>query len=83
MTASLKQRTLALTTTAIHIGQKENGIMQNHTKVLAVLTFLALIPPPALAEIIRADRRTDWIPGVTVGVPGGIPDRIDIGVTVP
>ncbi len=25
------------------------------------------------AEIIPSDRRTDWTPGVTVGVPGGIP----------
>ena len=34
------------------------------------------------AEIIPPDRRTDWTPGVTVGVPGGIPTdrdrRIDV-----
>lgn len=51
-------------------------------KVPGVLLFAALLSPPTLAEIIPADRRTDWIPGVTVGVPGGIPDRKDIGVTV-
>jgi hypothetical protein len=27
------------------------------------------------SEIIPPDRRVDWIPGVTVGVEGGIPDR--------
>lgn len=27
----------------------------------------------AAAEIVPPDRRTDWTPGVTVGVPGGIP----------
>lgn len=69
-------------TTAIPIIRKGNGIMRNYKKVLAVLLFLALISPPALAEIIPADRRTDWTPGLTVGVPGGIPDRKDIGVTV-
>jgi hypothetical protein len=26
-----------------------------------------------VAEIIPPDRKTDWTPGVTVGVPGGIP----------
>jgi hypothetical protein len=25
------------------------------------------------AELIPLDRRADWTPGVTVGVPGGIP----------
>jgi len=34
------------------------------------------------AEIIPPDRKTDWTPGVTVGVPGGIPTdrarRIDV-----
>jgi hypothetical protein len=33
-------------------------------------------------NIIPADRRTDWTPGVTVGVPGGIPNRSTIGSTV-
>src|SRR5687767_10984662 len=28
--------------------------------------------------IIPANRRIDWIPGVTVGVPGGIPNRTTI-----
>src|SRR5438270_12133592 len=29
----------------------------------------------AFADIIPADQKTDWIPGSTVGVPGGIPNR--------
>ena len=32
--------------------------------------------------MIPADRRTDWTPGVTVGVPGGIPHRTTVGATV-
>jgi len=56
--------------------------MQNYRRVLGALLFGALISPPTVAEIIPAGRRTDWTPGVTVGVPGGIPDRKTIGVTV-
>lgn len=37
------------------------------------------------AEIIPADRRVDWTPGVTVGVPGGIPENRTrlVDVTLP
>jgi hypothetical protein len=42
----------------------------------------ALMSGSALAEIIPAERRMDWIPGVSVGVPGGIPQRTVIGATV-
>lgn len=34
------------------------------------------------AGIVPQQCLMDWIPGVTVGVPGGIPDRKTIGVTV-
>lgn len=34
------------------------------------------------AQIIPPDRLTDWIPGVNVGVPGGIPHRTMIGAAV-
>lgn len=40
---------------------------------LAALALLALAPSSARAELIPAERLTNWIPGVTVGVPGGIP----------
>jgi len=44
--------------------------------VLRLAAFLAMWVSwacGAAAEIIPADRRVDWTPGVTVGVPGGIP----------
>ena len=46
------------------------------------LLLAALMSSPALAEIIPAERRMDWTPGLNVGVPGGIPQRTDIGATV-
>jgi len=38
--------------------------------------------PAGGQNIIPADRRTDWTPGVTVGVPGGIPNRVTVGATI-
>jgi hypothetical protein len=49
--------------------------MPSTEKAPIVLLFAALLSGPACAEIIPADRKTDWTPAVTVGVPGGIPDR--------
>ena len=46
------------------------------------LLLVTMVAAPALAEIIPAGRRMDWVPGVNVGVPGGIPHRTVIGVTV-
>jgi hypothetical protein len=49
----------------------------------AILILTAASAQPATAQnIIPADRLTSWTPGVTVGVPGGIPNRSTIGVTV-
>ena len=31
--------------------------------------------PWSQAELMPAERKTDWTPGVMVGVPGGIPSR--------
>ena len=36
-------------------------------------TVVAICSLPVKAELIPADRLTDWTPGVKVGVPGGIP----------
>jgi hypothetical protein len=52
------------------------GILQ------AVVTIAASTPGVAVAEIIPANRRMNWVPGVTVGVPGGIPNRTNIFVNV-
>src|SRR5688572_28981408 len=49
-----------------------------------VVSLVASMGSPSLfsADIIPADRRTNWTPGVYVGVPGGIPTnrtrRIDV-----
>ena len=56
--------------------------MPSTEKAPIALVFAALLSGPAFAEIVPADRKTDWTPGVTVGVPGGIPDRQAIGATV-
>lgn len=43
----------------------------------ATLVFATPEPPEPPDELIPAERLTDWVPGVTVGVPGGIPtDRV-------
>jgi hypothetical protein len=45
----------------------------------ALATTLLLGATPVLAaDLIPASRRVPWIPGVTVGVPGGIPNRTSI-----
>jgi hypothetical protein len=54
-------------------------------KRILVGHLILLVAGAALAmgqSIIPADRRTDWTPGVTVGVPGGIPSRVTVGATV-
>ncbi len=56
--------------------------MQGFEKVVGALLLAALVSSPTLAEIIPADRRAAWTPGVTVGVPGGIPHRTSVGATV-
>jgi hypothetical protein len=51
--------------------------------VTALLILMTVSAPLAASQnIIPADRRTEWTPGVTVGVPGGIPNRVTIGATV-
>ena len=56
--------------------------MQKSEKVLGAVLLAAFASTSTCAEMIPADRRTDWNPGATVGVPGGIPHRTTIGVTV-
>jgi hypothetical protein len=53
-------------------------------RIVAVTGVLltTLAAGSALAQIIPADRVTDWAPGVNVGVPGGIPNRATIGSRV-
>jgi hypothetical protein len=54
----------------------------NHEKTLIALLFLELFAGQICAQIIPQDRLMDWTPGVTVGVPGGIPNRTTIGFRV-
>jgi hypothetical protein len=56
--------------------------MRKREKVLLSVVIASLMQGFTVAEIIPPDRRTDWTPGVTVGVPGGIPNRATIGRTV-
>jgi hypothetical protein len=56
--------------------------MHGFEKVLGALLLAAQVSSPTLGEIIPADRRAAWTPGVTVGVPGGIPHRTTVGATV-
>jgi hypothetical protein len=53
-------------------------------RIVAAVSFfmVACVALAAAQNIIPVDRRTDWTPGVTVGVPGGIPNRVTIGATV-
>jgi hypothetical protein len=47
--------------------------------------LLAAIPATGdrcAAEILPANRRMAWVPGKTVGVPGGIPERRNVFVNV-
>src|SRR5262245_51617150 len=43
-----------------------------------LLFFLFLLPSLTLAELIPADRLIKWVPGVDVGVSGGIRNRTTI-----
>jgi hypothetical protein len=50
-----------------------------------LLTLFAIIfsmGVRSFAEIIPADRKIDWTPGIVSGVPGGIPNRTTIGKNV-
>lgn len=51
--------------------QKNRGIAKLKTVLAAVVAFAACAS--AHAELIPAARLVNWTPGVTVGVPGGIP----------
>jgi len=44
-------------------------------RLLLATSGFALLAWLAQAEIIPAARLVSWVPGVTVGVPGGIPTR--------
>jgi hypothetical protein len=48
----------------------------------SALALAALVPALAFSQIIPPDRTATWTPGVTVGVPGGMPHRVDVGVVV-
>ena len=50
--------------------------------LVIVCLGIFLLPKAADAQIIPANRTMAWDPGVTVGVPGGIPKRATIGATV-
>jgi hypothetical protein len=56
--------------------------MKNHPLSPIALLSLTLIAVSSFGEIIPPDRLTDWTPGVTVGVVGGIPNRTAIGATL-
>jgi hypothetical protein len=47
-----------------------------------IFTGLVLTGGVSSGDIIPANRRIDWTPGTVVGVPGGIPNRKDIGANV-
>jgi hypothetical protein len=47
-----------------------------------LIIFLALVTCQGISQVIPANRTTVWTPGVTVGVPGGIPNRTTIYVNV-
>jgi hypothetical protein len=51
---------------------KTSGILA-HWLGAMVAVFAASAGGAAAADLIPADRLTDWTPGVAVGVPGGIP----------
>jgi hypothetical protein len=50
-------------------------------RLAAIICLISFYPAASRAELLPADQKTDWTPGVTVGVPGGIPNRTNI-VTV-
>ena len=54
----------------------------NRLPAVLLCVLVSIAPPAPGQDPVPADRRTDWTPGVTVGVPGGIPRRTIIGATV-
>jgi hypothetical protein len=71
LTAGMKSMT--------HFFQQCRAADQARHGLLAALRMLALfslaspLAPLRAADLIPADRLTDWTPGINVGVPGGIP----------
>lgn len=57
-------------------------VIRNLSAANGGLLALLLASTCGAAEIIPADRRMNWTPGVNVGVPGGIPNRTTIFVNV-
>jgi hypothetical protein len=49
---------------------------------LVIIALLFIVGLTSFGQIIPADRLTTWTPGVTVGVPGGIPNRTAIFVNL-
>jgi hypothetical protein len=44
-------------------------------RLAAIICLISFWSPASHGELLPADRKTDWTPGVMVGVPGGIPNR--------
>jgi Pectate lyase superfamily protein len=57
-------------------------ILPNLRLFLAALAVVLSTQSRSVADIIPANRRMTWTPGVNVGVPGGIPNRTSIFVNV-
>lgn len=53
-----------------------------HEKIILGIFMVLLSTGFAYSVIVPADRLCDWTPGITVGVPGGIPNRTVVGATV-
>jgi hypothetical protein len=68
-------RRLAALASRVTTGSRE--IVSHSTTLLrcAALCSAVALAASANAELIPASRMTDWTPSVTVGVPGGIPNR--------
>jgi PKD repeat protein len=56
-------------------------VIYRHLRLLMLTLALASFLETSHGEIIPQDRRVDWIPGVNVGVPGGIPNRTTVYTT--
>jgi hypothetical protein len=61
---------------------KRREAMMKSMMMLAMFWLVVTNAGSGFAGIIPPDRFIDWTPGVTVGVPGGIPNRTTIGATV-
>ena len=57
-------------------------MLKSHLGLVCCASLALATAHPCRAEIIPAGRRMLWEPGVTVGVPGGIPQRTTIFVNV-